>query len=58
MSCSVGHRCGSDPALLWHSPAVADSIQPLSWELPHVAGVALKSKKNNNDNRWSKMAKE
>ena len=46
-SCGVGHRCGSDPVLpwLWHRAAAAASIQPLAWELPYAAGVALKRKK-------------
>ena len=36
-----------DPALLWlwHRSETAALIQPLAWELPHVAGVALKIKK-------------
>ena len=48
MSCGVGHRHGSDPALLWLGgrPAAAALIQPLAWEFPYAADVALKSKKN------------
>ena len=36
VSCSVGHRRGSDPALLWlwHRVAAAALIQPLAWEVP------------------------
>ena len=34
-----------DPALLWHRPAAVAPIRPLTWELPHVMGVALKKKK-------------
>ena len=47
MSCGVGHRHGSDPALLWlcHRLASVILIQPLAWEPAYVAGVALKSKK-------------
>ena len=47
MSCGVGHRSGSDPALLWlwHGPAAIASIRPLAWEPPYAAGVALKDKK-------------
>ena len=44
--CGVGHRLNSDPALLWllcRLAAVAQ-IQPLAWELPCAAGVALKRK--------------
>ena len=47
MSCGIGHRCGSDPALLWLwcRLAAAIPIQPLAWELPHAAGAAVKRKK-------------
>ena len=43
----IGHKCGSDLALLWLwcRPAAAVPIQPLAWELPYAAGVALKRKK-------------
>ena len=46
VSCGVGHRCSSDPALLWLWYRLADtaSIQPLAWEPPYIAGVALKGK--------------
>ena len=45
--CGVGHRCGSDPALLWLQCRLAAValIQPLAWELPYTAGVAIKIKK-------------
>ena len=46
MSCGVGHRCGLDPALLWHSLAVVAPIRPLVWEPLYATGVALKSKIN------------
>ena len=44
MSCGVGQRGGSDLALLWlwHRQAAAALIPPLAWEIPYVAGVALK----------------
>ena len=47
MSCGVGHRCGSDPALLWlcYRPAAVALIRPLAWESPYAAGAALKGKK-------------
>ena len=48
MSCSVGHRCGLDLALLWlwcRLPAAA-LIRPLAWELPFAACVALKKRIN------------
>ena len=41
VSCGVGHRCGSDLVLqwLWHRLAAIAPIRPLTWELPHAAGV-------------------
>jgi len=42
MSCGVGSRCGSN---LWCRLMAAVPIQTLVWELPYVAGEALKSKK-------------
>ena len=37
-SCSVGHRRGSDLALLWlwRRPVAEVPIQPLAWQLPQV----------------------
>ena len=45
MSCGVGLRHGSGPALLWlwYRPAAVAPIPPLAWELPSAAGAALKS---------------
>ena len=47
MSCGVGHRHSLDPGLLWLwcRPAAEALIQPLAWEPPYAAGVALKKKK-------------
>ena len=47
MSCGVGRRHSSDPALLWlwRRPAAVAQIQPLAWETPYAAGAALKSGK-------------
>ena len=47
VSCRVGHRHGSDLALLWlwHRTAAAAPIRPLAWEPPYTASAALKSKK-------------
>ena len=47
MSCGVGRRCGSDPALLWlgHRPAATALIRPLAGELPYAAGKKKKRKK-------------
>ena len=43
----VGHRCGSDPVLLWlwPRPAATASIRLLAWETPYAIGAALKRKK-------------
>ena len=48
MSCGVGHRLGSDPALLWlwHRPVAIAPIWPFAWEPPYVAGAALKRQTN------------
>ena len=47
VSSAVGHRCGSDRALLWLwcRPAAVAPIQSLAWELPYAKGTALKKKK-------------
>ena len=58
MSCGVGCRRGSDPALLWLwcRPAAIALIPPLAWELPYAAPVALKqTNKNNNNEMKPKM---
>ena len=49
MTCGVGHRRGSDLALLWlwFRPAAAALIQVLTWEFPHAEGAAVKSNNNN-----------
>ena len=46
MSCGIGCRYGSDLVLLWlwGRPAATAPIQPLAWELPYAAGMALKKK--------------
>ena len=42
MSCGVGRRHGSDPALLWLwlRPVATALIRPLAWEPPFAAGAA------------------
>ena len=47
MSCGVGRRYGSDPALLWlwRRPAATAPTGPLVWEPPYAVGVALKRTK-------------
>ena len=46
MSCGVGHRSGSDLALLrqWYRAASTAPIGPLIWEPPYVEDAALESK--------------
>ena len=49
MSCGVGGRLGSEPALLWlwlwHRPVATSLIGPLAWEPPYAAGASLKRQK-------------
>ena len=53
MSCGVGHRCGSDPTLLWlwRRLAATAPIQPLAWEPPHAVGVALEKTKKKEEKK-------
>ena len=53
MSCGVGHRQGSDPALLWlwHRQAAAALIQSLPRGHPHAKGVALKRQKRKKEDK-------
>ena len=49
MSCGVGCRRGSDPALLWWCRTVAIAlIRYLAWEPPHAVGVAQEMAKRKN----------
>ena len=47
MSCGVGRRHGSDPALLWlwHRPAATAPIRLLAREPPYAAGAAQETAK-------------
>ena len=47
MSCGVGRRRGSDPALLWlwRRLEATAPIGPLAWEPAYAAGVALEKTK-------------
>ena len=47
MSCGVGCRRGSDPALLWlwRRPVATAPIQLLAWETPYAAGAAQEIEK-------------
>ena len=44
MSCGVGHRCGSNSALLWlwGRLAAATTIRLLAWKLPYAMNGAVK----------------
>jgi len=47
LCCRVGHRCGSDPVLLWPGYRLA-AVAPIGlpvWECPYAIGAALKKKK-------------
>ena len=56
MSCGVGPRCDSDPALLWlwRRPGATAPIPPLAWEPPYAAGAALKDKQTNKQTKKDK----
>ena len=47
MSCGVGRRLGSDPALLWlwHRQEATALIRPLAWDPPYATGAALEKTK-------------
>jgi len=52
VSCGVGQRCISAPALLWLWCRLAATalIRPLAWEPPYATGATLKSKTNKKKN--------
>ena len=60
MSCGIGHRHSSDPVLLWlwHRPVAIAPIQPLAWESPYAAGVALKKSIKKKKKRILKLARK
>ena len=47
VSCGVGCRHGSDPALLrlWRRPVATAPIRPLAWEPPYAVGAAQEKAK-------------
>lgn len=54
MSCGVGRRCGSDPALLWlwRRLAAIAPVQPLAWDPPYASGSGpRKGKKKKKQNK-------
>ena len=59
MSCGIGHRHGSDPALLWPwcRPVATAPFRPLTWELPYAVGVALEKAKSQKKKKKSMVHK-
>ena len=57
MSCGVGCRRGSDPALLrlWRKPVAVAPIGPLAWESPCADGVALEQAKRQKNKQTNKQ---
>ena len=53
MSCGVGCRRGSDPALLWlwRRPVATVPIRPLAWEPPYAVGAAQRDSKKDKINK-------
>ena len=53
VSCGVGCRRSSDPALLWlwRRPAATAPIQPLAWEPPYGTGAAQEKAKRQKINK-------
>ena len=59
MSCGVGWRRGSDPALLWlwHRPVATAPIRPLAWEPPYAAEAAQRNSKKDQKKKKNKKIK-
>ena len=59
MSCGVGRRLISDPALrwLWGRPAATAPIQLLAWKPPYASGAAQEMAKRQNQQQQSKQTK-
>ena len=61
LSCGVGRRQCSDPALLWlwRRPVATAPIRPLAWESPYTSGAALeKAKRTNKQKRIKSLIKD
>ena len=60
MSGGVGHRHGSDLALLWlwHRPVATALIRPLAWEPPCATGAALKKDRKDQKKKKKERKKE
>ena len=59
MSCGVGHRCGSDPELLWLRRRLAATapVRLLAWEPPCAATEALEKAKRQKKKKKKKKKK-
>ena len=57
MSYGVGHRCGSDPTLLWLWcwPVAIALIGPLAWETPYAMRAAQEMEKRQEKKRQKMM---
>ena len=60
VSCCVGCRRGSDPALLWlwRRQVATAPIGPLAWEFPYAAEVALEKAKRQKKKKIGSVRKE
>ena len=60
MRCGVGHRRGSDLALLWlwRRPVATALIRPLAWEPPYAIGVALEKAKRQKKKKKKKKTEK
>ena len=59
MSCGVGHRCGSDHALLWLwcTLVATAQIRPLASEPPYALGVALEKAKGQQTQQQKRVSR-
>ena len=60
MSCGVGCRRGSDPALLWlwRRPVATAPIGPLAWEPPYAVGAAQEIAKKTKKKKKKRQKKK
>jgi len=60
VSCGVGHRHGSDMALLWLwcRLAAVPRIRTLAWDSPCAVGEALKKQTNKKKNKKKEKKKQ
>ena len=60
MSCGIGRRHSSDPALLWlwHRPVATALIRHLAWESPYAMEAALEKAKRQKKRKKDKTLKK